>query len=86
MDADLKLEDEQLASDIAFQASTLDNLNGLFRSLMKSALEHMLNTAMDVRLGRKSFLGPAATDAPIADSTALKNRRNGHSPKTVRGW
>ena len=53
MDATLKLKAEQLARDIATQASTLDDLNGLFRTLMKSALERMLDTEMDVHLGRQ---------------------------------
>ena len=44
MDANLKLKAEQLASEIAPHAHTLDDLNGLFRSLMKSALERMLDT------------------------------------------
>jgi hypothetical protein len=37
MDATLKLKAEQLAGDIAAQAQTLDDLNGLLRTLMKSA-------------------------------------------------
>ena len=54
MDATLKLKAEQLASEIANQAKTLDDVNGLFRTLMKSALERMLDTEMDVHLGRKT--------------------------------
>jgi transposase-like protein len=55
MDATLKLKAEQLAGDIASQAQTLDDLNGLLRTLMKSALERMLDTEMDVHLGRKTI-------------------------------
>ena len=52
MDANLKLKAEQLAHDIASQAQTLDDLNGLFRSLMKTALERMLETPrVPVRCG-----------------------------------
>ena len=51
MDATLKLKAEQLAKEIAGQAQTLDDLNGLMRTLMKSALERMLDTEMDVHLG-----------------------------------
>ena len=42
MDETLKLKAEQLAGDIAAQAQTLDDLNGLIRTLMKSALQRML--------------------------------------------
>jgi transposase-like protein len=84
MDATLKLKAEQLAGEIASQAQTLDDLNGLLRTLMKSALERMLDTEMDVHLGRKSIaaLPPAAVEA---GDQAAANRRNGHSKKTVRG-
>src|SRR6266851_8989938 len=61
MDAILKLKAEQLAGEIAQQAQTLDDLNGLLRTLMKSALERMLDTEMDVHLGRKTLAAlPAA--------------------------
>ena len=85
MDANLQLKAEQLASEIASQARTLDDLNGLFRSLMKSALERMLDTEMDVHLGRQTAAGLAGDDVPSPDPSAPKNRRNGHSPQTVRG-
>jgi putative transposase len=85
MDADLELKAEQLAGEITAQAQTLDDLNGLFRCLMKSPLERILDTEMDLHLGRTS-LPVLATDRPDAtDPAAAKNRRNGHSPKTVRG-
>ena len=45
MDATLKLKAEQLAGDIASQAKTLDDLNGLLRTLMRCALERMLDEA-----------------------------------------
>jgi putative transposase len=85
MDANLKLKAEQLAHDIASQAQTLDDLNGLFRTLMKSALERMLDTEMDLPLGRSSLPTPAPDQAQAPDLAAPKNRRNGHSQKTVRG-
>src|SRR5438477_9510138 len=84
MDATLKLKAEQLAGEIANQAQTLDDLNGLFRTLMKSALERMLDTEMDVHLGRKKIAALSADQAQAGTSTP-GNRRNGHSPKTVRG-
>src|SRR5262245_30009480 len=85
MDANLKLKVEQLATDIASQVQTLDDLNGLFRSLMKSALERMLDTEMDVHLGRKTLPALVPANDHISDSSTPKNRRNGHSAKTVRG-
>ena len=83
MDATLKLKAEQLAGDIASQAQTLDDLNGLFRTLMKSALERMLDTEMDVHLGRKTIAALPADES--SGQAAHANRRNGHSKKTVRG-
>jgi putative transposase len=84
MDATLKLKAEQFAGDIAGQAQTLDDLNGLLRTLMKSALERMLDTEMDVHLGRKSIAAMPAVDAGPGEQ-AVANRRNGHSRKTIRG-
>jgi transposase-like protein len=93
MDAMLKNQAEKLAREMATQVTTLDDLNGLMRTMMKSALERMLNTEMDVHLGRRTL--PAVTDAmaSVAVPTASvddapaspKNRRNGHSQKTVSG-
>ena len=85
MDATLKLKAEQLAGEIANQAQTIEDLNGLFRTLMKSALERMLDTEMDVHLGRRN-IGPLAADnAAAGDQVVSANRRNGRSQKTVRG-
>ena len=85
MEAKLTAQAEQLAQELAGQAGTIDELNSLFRTLMKSSLQRMLNTEMDVHLGRKD--APATTDppaeAPPADTA--RNRRNGYSPKTVQG-
>lgn len=85
MDATLKLKAEQLAGDIAAQAQTLDDLNGLLRTLMKSALERMLDTEMDVHLGRKTIAALPAVDVETGEQAAAANRRNGHSKKTVGG-
>jgi transposase-like protein len=86
MDETLKLKAEQLAGEIAAQAQTLDDLNGLFRNLMKSALERMLNTEMDVHLGRKTIAALQPENAESLDApTPKKNRRNGHSSKQVAG-
>ena len=66
------------------------------RLMMKSALERMLNTEMDVHLGRRPL--PVAPEEPPAETPAAPepsppgspaqcpaNRRNGRSRKTVRG-
>lgn len=85
MDANLTARAEQLAREMASQAGTIDELNGLFRGLLKTALQSMLNTELDVHLGRKN--GPDLP-APSADSLTPdtgKNRRNGYSHKTVQG-
>jgi transposase-like protein len=86
MDAILKTQAAKLAHEMAGQATTLEDLNGLMRSMMKTALERMLNTEMDVHLGRRD--AAAVAEPPTADDpaeSARKNRRNGHSRKTVSG-
>jgi putative transposase len=93
MDAILTAKAEQLAGEMATQARTLEDLNGLMRSMMKSALERMLNTEMDVHLGHRTIPALAAealTIGDVADPSAAptsvgKNRRNGHSKKFVQG-
>ena len=85
MDANHKLKVDQLVSELTSQSQTLDDLNGLFRSLMKSALERMLNTEMDLHLGRQSLPSLSLAPTPNPDPETPKNRRNGHSQKTVRG-
>lgn len=96
MDAALQSRAEHLAGEIAAQARTAEDLNGLMRLMMKSALERMLNTEMDVHLGRKTLMvdvdGPSsetpASAEPVSPSETGKrssNRRNGRSRKTVQG-
>jgi putative transposase len=96
MDASLRLRAEQLANEFAGQATTAADLNGLMRLMMKSALERMLNTEMDVHLGRRASDSSAEADQPLEETTAAveqpvlpakrsPNRRNGRSPKTIQG-
>lgn len=85
MDAILTTKAEQLAREMATQATTLDDLNGLMRGMMKAALERMLNVEMDHHLGRTPTTAVAAAAVPDAPAAAPKNRRNGHSHKTVQG-
>ena len=61
MDASLKSQVEQLALECAGEATTIEELNELIRLMMKSGLERMLDTEMDVHLGRR----PAPTLAEL---------------------
>src|SRR5271170_154552 len=96
MDASLQSRAEQLASEFASQARTAEDLNGLMRLMMKSALERMLNTEMDVHLGRKALAGvgpaeqrpsemPGSAASLARSGKRSPNRRNGRSAKTVQG-
>jgi putative transposase len=93
MDATLQRRAEELASEFASQAKTAEDVSGLFRLMMKSVYERMLNTELDVHLGRKALpaIVPSATEASEVGEPAPRrgkgasNRRNGHSPKTVQG-
>ena len=92
MDASLQSRAEQLASEMASQMTTIEDLNGLMRLMMKSALERMLDTEMDVHLGRRPAAAceaesPAQATTPAAEPASPKgpNRRNGRSRKTVQG-
>ena len=93
MDAITQARAEQLAKDFASQARTAEDLNGLLQLMMKTGLERMLNTELDVHLGRRgqtSAAPPAAMMEESATSVLLPakrspNRRNGHSKKTVAG-
>src|SRR5688572_25165150 len=87
MDASLHKRAEQLATEFASQARTAEDLNGLMRLMMKSALERMLNTGMDVHLGRRPAMAtlapPAAELSPAAPRARKRspNRRNGRAQR-----
>lgn len=94
MDAGLQERAERLAGELANQAKTAEDVNDLLRLMMKSALERMLNTELDVHLGRKGL--PASSEVPAGamtespapvepSATTKRNRRNGHSRKTIQG-
>jgi len=86
MDASFRERADKLANEFASQATTIDELNDLMRTMMKSGLERMLDTEMDVHLGRRLIPTADATgEGPTAAQAEMKNRRNGHSPKTVKG-
>ena len=96
MDEALQSRVDELAREIAGQARTIEDVNGLMRLMMKSALERMLDTEMDVHLGRRPLAVPSdpsaatattPTELPKVVSEPFKkgpNRRNGRSKKTVR--
>ena len=95
MDASFQQRVEQLATEFAGQSRTAEDLNGLMRLMMKSALERMLNTELDVHLGRRvgptsavaEAVAPTAStaEAPAKPGKRAPNRRNGRSRKTVQG-
>src|SRR6185312_8356343 len=96
MDAILQARAEQLASEFANQHHTAEELNGLIRLMTKTALERMLNTELDVHLGRRAKPaalaaeeGPETPRSGLPPAAAAKatqpNRKNGHSQKTVQG-
>jgi putative transposase len=93
MDASLQSQVALLAREIAGQARTIEDVSGLMRLMMKSALEQMLDTEMDVHLGRRPLSIAAddsatlPTELPATEAsppTKAPNRRNGRSKKTVR--
>lgn len=93
MDASFQSRVEQLATEFASEATTVEELNGLMRLMMKSGLERMLDTEMDVHLGRRSAPAVAEFEATLAEplrpaageKQGPPNRRNGRSRKTVQG-
>jgi transposase-like protein len=93
MDASFQSRVEQLATEFASEATTVEELNGLMRLMMKSGLERMLDTEMDLHLGRRSTPALAKLEAaqaePLTPAAGEKqgppNRRNGRSRKTVQG-
>jgi putative transposase len=97
MEASLRAKAEKLAEEFADQHSTAADLNGFVRMMMKTALERMLNTEMDVHLGRRGTATesgesrsentpPAeSVDATVTSPKHRTNHRNGHSQKTVQG-
>ena len=96
MESALQSRVEVLAREIAGEARTIEDVSGLLRLMMKSALERMLDTEMDVHLRRRPQAEPsdpsvvtatAETELPAGEresSPKGPNRRNGRSKKTVR--
>jgi transposase-like protein len=94
MDATLERKVEELAHEIAGDAKTIQDVNHVLRLMMKSTLERMLDTEMDVHLGRRPACREDALDEGRKEREASEddgekkrpaNRRNGRSSKTVQG-
>ena len=69
MDAQLQARAAQLAGELASSAQTASDVNDLLRLMMKSALEQMLSTELDVHLGRKAK--PVVEQSPPASAAGL---------------
>ena len=65
MDATLERKVEELAHEIAGDAKTIQDVNHVLRLMMKSTLERMLDTEMDVHLGRRPACREDALDVPV---------------------
>jgi len=98
MEASLRIKAEKLAEEFADGHTTPEDLNAFIRLMMKTAVERMLHTEMDVHLGRRGVPAAAAAvspaesppqtdfaDVPQAPQKPRSNHRNGHSKKTVSG-
>src|SRR5688572_432584 len=90
MDALLQSRAQELAKEFAGQATTVEELNKLLRLMMKSGLEQMLDTELDVHLGRRPSparekLAAIGEAPPTDEKKRSPNRRNGRSKKTVQG-
>ncbi len=90
MDASLQSRVEQLAKEFASEATTVEELNQLMRLMMKSGLERMLDTELDVHLGRRAtptadLAAAGLGEKPRGKGEGPPNRRNGRSRKTVQG-
>jgi len=86
MDANVLEQAEELAKSIATQATTMEDLNGVMRTLMKSALEQMLGAELKVHLQEEQqSAGVAPSLVEEAPSRRGRNRRNGTSPKSIQG-
>lgn len=89
MDESLQSRAAKLAEEFANSATTIQDLNELMRLMMKSGLERMLDTELDVHLGRRggSEEPPEAEaeEREAAQKPGTSNRRNGRTKKTVKG-
>lgn len=86
MDANVLEQAEVLAKSIAGQATTMEELNGVMKTLMKSALEQMLGAELTVHLREEqAALDTTASPAEETPPRRGRNRRNGTTPKSIQG-
>lgn len=92
MDASFQSRAEELAREFADEPRTVEDLNELLRLMMKTGMERILDTEMDVHLGRrgtssaaKSAVGTTTSTSAESNGKRAPNRRNGRSRKTVQG-
>lgn len=96
MDVSLQADMERLASRIAAEARTVEDLRSILREMTKATLERILDAEMDVHLGRTNDNGEGdslstevfsdgSSETPREESSGTsRNRRNGRSRKTIR--
>jgi transposase-like protein len=91
MDAMLRVKAEQLAGELAEQVRTAADVQAAMRLMMKSVLERVLDVELDHHLGRRlpgldesPAASPPAEESASSSPAKRRNRKNGHSAKTVR--
>ena len=87
MDALLQSRAQELASEFASQATTVEELNELMRLMIKSGLERMLEHGDGRAFRPAAGSGGCRSSAPVpaGEQRRSPNRRNGRSKKTVQG-
>lgn len=81
MDASIQKKAEQLATELASDATSIADLNALCRAMMKKGLETMLDSEMKHHLEQEGQVRSEAGES----SPKRANCRNGRSQKTVQG-
>jgi len=91
MDAMLRVKAEQLAGELAEQVRTAADVQAAMRLMMKSVMERVLDVELDHHLGRRlpgldesPAASPPAEESASSSPAKRRNRKNGHSAKTVR--
>jgi len=89
MDAVQQSRAEESVQEFANQATTVEELHELMRLMMKCGLERMLDTEMDVHVGRRPMADSATSGLSPSLAASEKrrspNRRNGRGRKMVQG-
>ena len=89
MDAMLRERAEQLATEMAGQIHTAEDLSEMMQMMAKSVIERVLDAEMDVHLGRQKAASVDGSESDEERSSSgekkRRNRRNGRSSKTIQG-